>query len=433
MDEIGRIMLKRHLYEAMSATPLTRLGEVPDVMVLMEAMTGRKPPFAISTTPGPTHKSDVAGDGPSCQMQSHELSGCQNGVETTDWKSKIVASMSYLCSVVSTVLQRIRSHLGSMTEVAGQERGLSRVNYSAARLQSWNQRHPHLHALPVVTREEALAARDETGKCVQWFYASQETRSFPKQPQTPHMAGKLPLLPISQSMPAEDVTIPFEIWLRQRHLTSRLELEGVEDRWISYRFLPAQWNLLDGGEGSFPTYHGTTWYALGMVLNYGGVLASISEYFGHAMVEGFAGVYSTKTREQAAEYAKPHIVFGNGVFHRVVLELAVAEAGILHYYDRGASPTWVHHEQAVLLKGIHIKINSPPGVGEGRFYEWNPWLEVLLTGEDPHLPIRKNVLNSYEVEEEKTNTSRELYPNKLTGVFACEVCGSWMTKCVGLD
>ena len=68
-------------------------------------------------------------------------------------------------------------------------------------------------------------------------------------------------------------------------------------------------------------FHGTRWYAVWSILNSKVLLESNNHALGHDF--GEAGVYCTPEITTARSYGTPHELFGDGVYHRPIIELLV--------------------------------------------------------------------------------------------------------------
>ncbi|CAK0893498.1 unnamed protein product, partial [Prorocentrum cordatum] len=121
-------------------------------------------------------------------------------------------------------------------------------------------------------------------------------------------------------------------------------------------------------------YHGTWWYAAWLILETGVFLESNDLSLGHDFWE--PGVYCSPDLDTGLWYARPHILFGDGVYHRVILELKVDPARRKKNRKRGGVQ-WVFPFEAVALSAVLVRINAPPAKGEERVNEWEPELEAV--------------------------------------------------------
>ena len=95
-----------------------------------------------------------------------------------------------------------------------------------------------------------------------------------------------------------------------------------------------------------------------------------------------AGVYCTPNAFTALGYARPHCVFADGVYHRVILELKVDRTRQKLNRRKGGTQ-WVFASDAVSIHGVWVCLNSPPEKGQQRLEAWDPRLEVRPNGADP--------------------------------------------------
>ncbi|CAK0797186.1 unnamed protein product, partial [Prorocentrum cordatum] len=132
-------------------------------------------------------------------------------------------------------------------------------------------------------------------------------------------------------------------------------------------------------------FHGTWWYAVWLVLDSGVLLESNDKASGHDFWE--PGVYCTPVLETARWYARPHVLFGDGAYHRVLFELRVDPERRKRQRQRGGVQ-WVFNSSAVSIHAMWVEINAPPDNGEERVNEWDPGLEALPSGRDrPELVV----------------------------------------------
>ncbi|CAK0797190.1 unnamed protein product, partial [Prorocentrum cordatum] len=146
-------------------------------------------------------------------------------------------------------------------------------------------------------------------------------------------------------------------------------------------------------------FHGTWWYAVWLVLDSGVLLESNDKASGHDFWE--PGVYCTPVLETARWYARPHVLFGDGAYHRVLFELRVDPERRKRQRQRGGVQ-WVFNSSAVSIHAMWVEINAPPDNGEERVNEWDPGLEALPSGRDrPEL-----VVNPRDFASERPAASR---------------------------
>ena len=99
--------------------------------------------------------------------------------------------------------------------------------------------------------------------------------------------------------------------------------------------------------------------------------------------------------EKARTYARPHAMFGNGIYYRVVLELLVdPEQRTTKRRKTGAH--WILPEPAVAISKVHFIPNDPPERGEERFDAWDGTMEALPQGKQA--PAARHMTPSWEKE-----------------------------------
>ena len=187
--------------------------------------------------------------------------------------------------------------------------------------------------------------------------------------------GSIPANPLFKS---NDFLPSFQTWLRQRGLTNTLQQESDREvfgregykvfKLVGNKLTPQQeqeWAL---------AYHGTRCYALWSILFCGSLLESFDMEAGHNFL--FPGTYCTPRLRSAWEYAIPHVLFDDGVYYRVVLELRV---NISERIESTTVPdiVWSFPQHAVAIRAIWVLCNAPPGKGEERFDTWKPLLEAV--------------------------------------------------------
>eukprot|EP00418_Pyrodinium_bahamense_P079451 CAMPEP_0179068058 /NCGR_PEP_ID=MMETSP0796-20121207/29811_1 /TAXON_ID=73915 /ORGANISM="Pyrodinium bahamense, Strain pbaha01" /LENGTH=430 /DNA_ID=CAMNT_0020765111 /DNA_START=21 /DNA_END=1316 /DNA_ORIENTATION=+ len=226
----------------------------------------------------------------------------------------------------------------------------------------------------------------------------------------PRGAGAVAKMP---SGARQDFPLLFAEWLEARSLGDALE--HIEDRrsWAIYRYTrepvvhtEASWEV---------AFHGTWWYSVWLVLESGILLESNDHEKGHDFWE--PGVYCSPNLETARWYARPHVLFGDGVYHRVVFELRVDGSQRKRNRQRGGIQ-WVFPTTAVALYAVWVQINSPPYKGEERVNEWDADLEALPPNCEQPVPIvnsRDGPWPQVEEEEEEDIEEEWLLPPHLAG------------------
>eukprot|EP00931_Biecheleriopsis_adriatica_P046518 TRINITY_DN26725_c0_g1_i1.p1 TRINITY_DN26725_c0_g1~~TRINITY_DN26725_c0_g1_i1.p1 ORF type:complete len:458 (+),score=105.73 TRINITY_DN26725_c0_g1_i1:85-1458(+) len=168
----------------------------------------------------------------------------------------------------------------------------------------------------------------------------------------------------------------FEEWLIARGLSLDLEEAGYKQGWKVYRYVKEP--VVRSDETWEVAFHGTWWYSLWMVLSSGVFLESNDRDKGHDFWE--PGVYCSPNVSTARWYARPQVLFGDGLYHRVIFELRVNTAKRIRARQRGGVQ-WIFKPDAVALHAVWVQRNAPPVNGEERINDWDPALEALPPGE----------------------------------------------------
>ena len=185
---------------------------------------------------------------------------------------------------------------------------------------------------------------------------------------------------------AEAFELLLSRWLESRDLKAVLQREPARDmcgdpgpNWLFYS-IDAKTSFVTMGEpqeqgGSWVrAWHGTWWYALWLILQSGFLLESSDLAAGHEF--WIAGVYCTPNPKTAAQYARPHQVFGDDMYHRVMLEVRYDNTRLLKSRRRGGGQRVLPY-LAVAITGVLFRPNSPPERGEERIDTWDPTLEAM--------------------------------------------------------
>ena len=136
------------------------------------------------------------------------------------------------------------------------------------------------------------------------------------------------------------------------------------------------------GDGRFIAHSGTP---LGSFLRQG-FLESSDSALGHDF--WCPGVYCSPLVDTARGYARPQVLFGDGAFHRPLLELKVDLQRLRRQRQRGGTQ-WVFPSSAINLRALWVHLNAPPADGEERFNSWDPALEAVPPGR--HQPLAPQV------------------------------------------
>lgn len=172
----------------------------------------------------------------------------------------------------------------------------------------------------------------------------------------------------------KDFPALFDEWLKVRDLHDSLRRCKAEDQrgWRVYRYTREP--VVKAAASWEQAFHGTWWYSVWSVIESGVMLESDDRSKGHDFWE--PGVYCSPNLDTGRWYARPHILFGDGVYHRVLFELRVDPSRRKKNRQRGGVQ-WVFPAAAVALYAVWVQLNAPPKNGEERVNDWDPLLEAL--------------------------------------------------------
>eukprot|EP00930_Biecheleria_cincta_P090908 TRINITY_DN8039_c0_g1_i1.p1 TRINITY_DN8039_c0_g1~~TRINITY_DN8039_c0_g1_i1.p1 ORF type:complete len:556 (+),score=74.28 TRINITY_DN8039_c0_g1_i1:2-1669(+) len=239
------------------------------------------------------------------------------------------------------------------------------------------------------SREAAIHARDMTGLTAKWWESSR-----------PRKRGKIPPKPAGST---KDFQRLFQEWLRRRGLTGALKAESDQHGYSVFRLVRNKLTPRQDQEWT-QAFHGTRCYALWLIIASGVMLESNDKDAGHDFWQ--PGVYCTPLLSTARWYGRPHILFGDGVYHRVVLELRVDPSRRTKERQRGGVQ-WVFPEGAVVIRAIWVQSNAPPDAGEQRFDTWNPMLEAVPEGSARPEPVVNDCQDQWLDDDEGSFESLE--------------------------
>jgi len=241
------------------------------------------------------------------------------------------------------------------------------------------QRQPaHANFLPAAAadtqtllraREEALQGRDMRknghGLVEIWRDASK-----------PKKQGAIPAQPPGCKVDFERL---FSKWLQDRGLVNLLKRKPDHQGWAVYGYETDR-PVVHSGPGWEQAFHGTWWYSVWLILKSGILLESSDRSLGHDFWE--PGVYCSPSLDTGLWYARPQILFGDGVYYRIIFELRVDPGRRKKNRKRGGVQ-WVFPCAGVALHAIWVRSNAPPANGEERLNTWEPSLEALPAGCEP--------------------------------------------------
>jgi len=243
----------------------------------------------------------------------------------------------------------------------------------------------------LLSPKQASNARDTRALSARWWDESRPRRRGTIRPAPESSCGNFIAL--------------LDSWLQARGLEDALEQETEQDGFVIYRYTRVP--LTSEQEGWERAFHGTRWYALWLILASGVMLESDDREAGHDFWE--PGVYCSPLMSTARWYARPHVLFGDGIYHRALLELAVDTKRRKRERMRGGVQ-WVFPTDAVAVRAVWLEKNAPPSAEEQRFATWDPGLEALppgWTAPEPVTNCSRLVHDEVEPEEEDNDINPE--------------------------
>lgn len=234
----------------------------------------------------------------------------------------------------------------------------------------------------------------------------------------------IPRQTFPDEMAMEAFGLNLDRWLQERLLQDTLERDARWDPpasegdpsypFMYYRYLPPRTvenAYIEPEEGWSRGFHGTWFYALWSILESGVLLESSSKERGHYFYS--PGVYLTPSLSGSIWYARPHHMFDDAMYHRVIVEVLYDTSKVLPLKGKVASRAVVVSSDAVAITGIIIQPNSPPYAGEERCETFDPSLEVIPRQFEPRRRRRKR----------RRSKSRELHA-QAAQVVKSEECDS---------
>ena len=127
-------------------------------------------------------------------------------------------------------------------------------------------------------------------------------------------------------------------------------------------------------------FHGTWFYGLWNLLLTGQISPSNDESKGHEFNRLGALVYCSPLFDTGLWYARAQNIFGDGVYNRCVLELAVdLEKRARAKADGGVQ--WTLPSEAVVICGVWVCFNCGNPKGYPHVREWEPMDECIPFGQ----------------------------------------------------
>ena len=162
-------------------------------------------------------------------------------------------------------------------------------------------------------------------------------------------------------------------WLHDRGLDKMLEGQSVS--YPSEEATPSEvgtaspilyysykGSLVQAGQHWEDAFHGTWFYSLWSILEAGFLLESEDDGV-------YPGVYCSPLPKTAWGYARPQMVFGDGLYHRTMLKLRYDPHRTRKNRNKGGHQV-VTESSAVSIEGVFFGINWPPVKGEERLDNW---------------------------------------------------------------
>mmetsp|Transcript_9190 Transcript_9190/g.23599 ORF Transcript_9190/g.23599 Transcript_9190/m.23599 type:complete len:545 (-) Transcript_9190:124-1758(-) len=218
-----------------------------------------------------------------------------------------------------------------------------------------------------VARAAAMANRDRDGRV-----GAEALVNLWREVSKPRKGGAIEKQPDGCKV---DCPALFDQMFALRGLSDALAYDRDEQGWAVYRYTRSP--VVNSTPDWEVAFHGTWWYSVWSVLDTGILLESNNRNLGHDFWE--PGVYCSPSLDTGLWYARPQILFEDGVYHRVMFELRVDPERRKKDRKRGGIQ-WVFPCAAVSLHGVWIRSNAPPKNGEERVNSWEPHLEALPIG-----------------------------------------------------
>ena len=125
-------------------------------------------------------------------------------------------------------------------------------------------------------------------------------------------------------------------------------------------------------------FHGSLWYGARNIMENNYILPSWSEELGHRNLhyKGEPGVYLSPHMYTALYYAEPQVLFQDGVYWRLVYQLAARGKEIFHKKRNGNQYVF----PASNIQITHVWVQPCADIAKGTYIHisWNPLLECCL-------------------------------------------------------
>ena len=125
-------------------------------------------------------------------------------------------------------------------------------------------------------------------------------------------------------------------------------------------------------------YHGSLWHAASNIMENNYMLPSASKELGHRNLHylGEAGVYLSPHMYTSMFYAEPQVLFQDGVYWRLVYQLAARGAPIHHKRENGNQ--YIFPPSNIQITHVWVQPCAAIARGTAIHISWNPLLECCL-------------------------------------------------------
>ena len=196
-------------------------------------------------------------------------------------------------------------------------------------------------------------------------------------------------------------------FLAARGLTKdKLQWVGFHEGWLEYRLMqpliksPGAQRVVDKCDDQtkwpkdwIPAYHGGRWYGFWNTVTEGWI--HISKKSGVGMQAGGGdGHYCAVDMEYARWFSRPHVLFGDGAYHRVMYRVAYDRQKLRRKRFVSAGTEHVIWDGGIVVLSVLMHSNYPPSEHtEERFRDFDPGLETHPRGlEDVEVAVVTNTL-----------------------------------------
>jgi len=157
--------------------------------------------------------------------------------------------------------------------------------------------------------------------------------------------------------------------------------EGIKERWAKachMRDIHRDKNDLQ----EIVTRHGTNPYALWDIIE-NGPKASQHWEFGHEILTGYPGVYTSSNYTCVEEYVSLSRWFGpDSGYHGVSLSYFANQKDAIHYKSGGNNVQWVWNPKDITFAAVHLFVNGGGFKSQGRADRIHPVWEAIPAGKE---------------------------------------------------